>query len=79
MPGSIIGYHQSSDRESWLCHLSREGLTRCLKNIKILQDVAIVEWQKVQKQGMDDHIKHLSIQNPYIPFSLYADYGKRSL
>jgi len=24
------GYLQSSDSENWLCHPSREGLTRCL-------------------------------------------------
>ena len=27
----IYGYPRSLDRESWLCHPSREGLTQCLK------------------------------------------------
>jgi len=44
------------------------------KTIKMQQDVGIAEQQRVRKQ--DDHVKQLSLQPPYIFFSLYAYYGK---
>ena len=31
---------------------------------KILQDEGIAEWQNIEKQGGDDHLKPLNIQTP---------------
>jgi len=46
MPG-VMGTPWSSDKESWLCHPSREGLTSCLTDALVSALICVVTAQLI--------------------------------